>query len=286
MDVLTALVRLGGTATAQELGRVVRRRELAHAVEAGEVVRIGWGKYAVPGVDAAEVARRRTSGVISHLSAAMAWGWKVRRPPARPTVTVARHRGRVARSGIELRYADLAPDDVVDGRTSRIRTVLDCARSLSFEDALCVADQAVREGVVQRDQLVAAAYAGPRTHRAKAVRVVQAADPAAENPFESCLRAIALEVPALRVQAQCPVSCSLGTVHADVGDPRQRIAAEAESWEFHGLPEAFAYDIRRYTAMVRSGWLVVRFTWDDVMHKPGYVRSVLEDLVRVRSAAA
>lgn len=74
--------------------------------------------------------------------------------------------------------------------------------------------------------------------------------------------------------------------HADIADVRLRIALEAESWEFHGLREAFDYDIRRYTAMVRRGWLVVRFTWDDVMHKPDHVREVIADLVAIRTRAA
>lgn len=45
------------------------------------------------------------------------------------------------------------------------------------------------------------------------------------------------------------------------------------------LREAFSYDVRRYTAMIRSGWLVARFTWDDVMHRPVYVAAVVADLV-------
>jgi very-short-patch-repair endonuclease len=110
--------------------------------------------------------------------------------------------------------------------------------------------------------------------------VIRAADARAANPFESVLRAIASEVAGFCAEPQGRVP-RVG--HADVADVRLRIALEAESWEFHALREAFNYDIRRYTAMVRCGWLVARFTWDDVMHKPDYVRAVIADLVAIRA---
>ena len=96
------------------------------------------------------------------------------------------------------------------------------------------------------------------------------------------LRAIALEVVGLDVVAQGQV----GPFHADVADLELRIAIEAESFEFHALPEAFRHDIRRYTQMTRLGWLVVRFVWEDVMHRPAYVHAVLADLVALRQMEA
>ncbi len=66
-------------------------------------------------------------------------------------------------------------------------------------------------------------------------------------------------------------------------DHALRIAIEADSFEYHSLPEAFAYDIKRYTGLTRAGWLVARFGWGEVMHKPAYVRAVLLDLVVLRA---
>lgn len=34
-------------------------------------------------------------------------------------------------------------------------------------------------------------------------------------------------------------------------------------------------DVRRYTLLTADGWMVLRFTWDDVMLRPGWVREVL-----------
>ena len=160
--------------------------------------------------------------------------------------------------------------------TTRVQTVVDCARSLPFDEALTVADSALREGVVRRQDLLASAAASPRTGRQRALRVVRSADPRADNPFESCLRAIALAVPGLQVQPQLVVP---GIGRADLGDRRLRLLLEADSYEFHSDRAAFRHDIRRYTAMVRAGWLVVRFCWEDVMQRPDEVHAVLADMV-------
>lgn len=62
---------------------------------------------------------------------------------------------------IDVRYASLGPDDVVDGRTARLRTALDCARTLPFDEALAVVDSALRSGRVHKQELLSAARAGP-----------------------------------------------------------------------------------------------------------------------------
>jgi len=277
-----ALTRLGGLGTRGEMLALTSRHGLRRAALDGRVVRLKTGTYALPDADQARVAAHALGGTVSMLSAALHWGWKVRMPPARPAVTLARHR-RLAGREVEadLRWANLAPDDVVDGVTGKLRTVVDCARWLPFPDGLSVADSALRARDVTQPQLLAAAEAFSRTGCPAALKVARAADGRAANPFESSLRAIAIEVPGLHVEPQFPMG-TLG--HADLADERLRIAIEAESWEFHATREAFRYDVRRYTAFTRLDWLVVRFLWEDVMHRPELVHAILVDLVRIRSA--
>jgi very-short-patch-repair endonuclease len=161
--------------------------------------------------------------------------------------------------------------------TSPARTVIDCARALPFDEALSVADSALRSGVVTHEELRAAAVASPRTGRTAVDRVIAAADARAANPFESVLRAIAQSVPELRVEPQVQI----GDSRVDLADVRLRLVVEADSWEFHGAKDGFQKDVRRYTALVRADWTVVRFLWDDVMNRPDYVREVLEDVVQL-----
>jgi very-short-patch-repair endonuclease len=50
---------------------------------------------------------------------------------------------------------------------------------------------------------------------------------------------------------------------------------ECESYEWHGNRKGFLKDIRRYTLLTADGWMILRFTWDDVMLRPAWVREVL-----------
>ncbi len=44
---------------------------------------------------------------------------------------------------------------------------------------------------------------------------------------------------------------------------------------------ALRKDMRRYTEAARRGWVVLRFSWEQVMGEQEYVREVLRDVVRL-----
>lgn len=271
-DVAEVVHQLGGIARTADLVPLFDQVEVDAAVERGDVRRIGRGRYALAGVEEALVAATSVSGVISGLSAARWWGWAVKTEPERPVVTVPRNRSRT-RTDIDVRRQDLLPASVVERTvTTRAQTVVDCARTLPFDEALAVADSALRDGRVTRAELVTAAEAAPRTGRSAALRVARAADARADNPFESVVRAIALDVPGLEVTPQGRVA-DVGW--ADLVDERRRLAIECDSWAFHASREAFRRDVRRYTAMVCAGWTVLRFCWEDAMEHPDRVRESL-----------
>ena len=119
-------------------------------MDKGEVFRVSPGVYALTDCDAARVAAARVGGVVSHLSAAQHWGWKVKLPPERPTVTVPRRRSGLKADGIEVHWADLTSQQVHCGVTTKVQTVIDCARVYPFDVALAVADSALRDGVTPR----------------------------------------------------------------------------------------------------------------------------------------
>ncbi|MBZ5737449.1 DUF559 domain-containing protein [Nocardioides mangrovi] len=97
----------------------------------------------------------------------------------------------------------------------------------------------------------------------------------AANPFETCLRVIAGEVPGLRVAPQVTLTTIPGAPRPDLVDVDLRIVLEADSFEWHGDRRALRRDARRYNLMVVHGWLVLRFSWEDVMLHPDEVREVL-----------
>ncbi|HZP16146.1 MAG TPA: hypothetical protein VFA96_10010 [Nocardioides sp.] len=122
-----------------------------------------------------------------------------------------------------------------------------------------------------------AAERSPRTGRAKAIRVVSAASELAANPMESVLRAICLEIPGLTIVPQVWVSPS---ERVDLADPSRGLVVEAESYEFHGTRDRYLRDVRRYTELVRAGWVVLRFPWEDITLCPEDVRAVIVDVLR------
>jgi very-short-patch-repair endonuclease len=278
------LVRLGGCATWRELRAHHSRRAIRRAVARAEVTRPARGRYAVAEVEAHRRVAHELTATLSHVSAAFAHGWKVAFPPPRAQVTVRRNRHLTAaqRARAEVHWTDLTVEERRTGVTSRLRTVLDCARVLPFAEALAVADSALRSGRVTRPDLVSAA-AGLRGPGASGVRAVAgAADGRAANPFESVLRAILLDVPGLAVRPQVVIADTGLYAVVDLADVGLRLVIEADGYEEHGTRRGFTRDCRRYTELAVHGWTVLRFAWVDVMYHRDWVRWAVESVLARR----
>jgi very-short-patch-repair endonuclease len=280
------LAELGGVAGRAELLRSSTRADLERAVRSGAVQRVGWGRYALPTDVVARTAAREVNGTAILLSAAAHWTWRRKWEPRKPQVAVRRGR-RVReelRASYDVRWRNLDNADIVDGWVSgRERTVIDCAVLLPFDEALSIADSALRSGdVLRRDLLDRMEQLDPQL-RPRVRRVLTSADPAADNPFESVLRAIALDVPGLRPTPQVRIDDAAGFVgRVDLADTRLRVVLEGESLEFHGERELFDRDCHRYSRLVADGWLVLRFSWTQVMTRPAWVRAVIARAVAHR----
>ena len=283
MDVVAVLYRLGGVASRKALVDETSRREVDAALRAGDIVRDAHGRYAVPIADAGVRAASRLSGTLSHRSAALVWGWELKTVPKAPDVTVRHNRvlDPERREGVALHRADLRYDEVDGMVTTRERTLVDCLRNLPIDEALAVADSALRHGSISKRRLneLAAGMRGPGSRQAR--RVARNATHLAANPFESVLRAIALDVVGLDLEAQVVIADASGRGRADLVDRERRVVVEAESFSFHARRGDLRRDCRRYTKLVVLGWRVLRFAWEDVMHYPEYVREALESLVRL-----
>lgn len=271
---------LGGVLEYDALIMLVTRSQIGGSLASGSIVRLRRGVYALSSEGAREAAVA-IGGHVSHLSAALDHGWKVKTVPDRPCITIRRNRAR-PEADVEVHWAVVTPTQQSRGVTRAVRTVIDCARAYAYDEGLSVADSALRSGDVTHDELLEAAARSPRTGRSRAVRVAAAADGRAANPFESCTRAICHEVAGLEVEPQVSIP---GIGRVDLADRHLRIVIECDSFEFHSDRDALRKDIRRYTEAARRGWVVLRFTWEQVMSDQDYVRSVLADVVRRMSEA-
>ncbi len=218
-------------------------RSIRNALQAGRIRRVAKGVYAIPAAPAALTAARSQRGVVSHLSAAQHWGMEMITPPAMPHVTVPRGQVRVATGQKCVLHWAAAPS--LDDVTTPIRTVLDCIRSLPLAEALAIADSARRQGIVDADDLFAAAAALRGAHRRRIREVVALADRRAESVLESALRAILIEAGIEGFEPQYAIRDGDFAVRLDLGHPRLRIALEAEGFEFHGTRQALVKDCRR-----------------------------------------
>ncbi|MDQ1105490.1 type IV toxin-antitoxin system AbiEi family antitoxin domain-containing protein [Nocardioides zeae] len=270
------VARCGGLATRAQIA-ACGPRAIAAAVAAGEIVRVRRGLYRLPDVDRALRLAAECGGQVALLHAAQAHGWEVALLPDRPTVKLPSG-GHVRPVAADTIWGEVDP---TTGRvTSQRLTVVDCARRLPLRDALPVLDSALRHGY-DPTTLLADARAVRGKGAAAARRAAELASGLAANPFESRLRALAVDA-GLDVRPQVTIGLPAetrgtapATVRPDVVDVGRRLVLEADSWEFHSSKEAFQADCLRYTALTVAGWTVLRFTWWQVMHDPGWVITCL-----------
>jgi len=274
---------LGGVATLRELRAEHTARLVRRAVSEGAVLRVAKNRYVLPSAQDQFLVAQSRSAVLSHLSAAVHHGWKVKTVPSDTWLTVRRKRHLRPSQllGVRPSWADLGPDDVRHGVTTPLRTVLDCARVLPFDEALAVADSAVRARDIGRQELVDAAAilrgAGARAAR----RVAAHASGRAANPFESVLRALTIEE-GFDLTPQLEVADSGLFAIVDLGSEERRLAVEADGFEHHGTRKGLRKDCRRHTEFAVFGWSSLRFAFEDVMYEQAWVRWALRSWREVR----
>jgi len=274
------LARRGGVAGWGALLQVADRGSLERAIAGGEVVRLARGVCGLAGAPPAVLAAGAVRGVVSHASAAQLWMVEPLHRPSRTSVTVPRRAHRRCPPGTRLHYADLRSDEVTGPVTAPLRTVLDCARSMPFAEALGVADGFLRRGLVHEAELRGTAEALRGAGRARVLEVARAADPRSDNPFESALRAVVLRGGAGDFVPQVPLRVApLGVVRPDLVDEGRRIVLEADSFAWHGSRAALARDCERYDALVVADFVVLRFSWEQVVGRPTEVADAVRAVV-------
>lgn len=294
-----------------ETGSVLRREALEHGltpddirqlVRRGVWVRIRRGAYAQRRsweslsserqhlVRARAVLRSLAEPcVLGHVSAAVAlglptWGADLRTVHV---VRPSRRHGSRVEAGVAHHSATLPAEHIteVDGIpvTTAARTVLDHARSSSFETGVVTADAALHRGLTSPAELLELLlwqqeWPGSRV----ASRVVTFAERDAETPGESRGRVrisqAGLPAPRLQVEIRDGRGVLVGRVdflfeeHHTIGefDGRMKYGIE-DSGSLAG--DVLWQEKLREDALRALGYEVVRFTWDDLMRSPAWLRS-------------
>lgn len=92
---------------------------------------------------------------------------------------------------------------------------------------------------------------------------------------------VAAKLPPPRAQFELVVAGSRRRL--DFAYPEARVAIEADSVEWHFGKQAWHADRRRGTEVAALGWVILRFTWNDVVSRPDWVISCIRVALHERS---
>ncbi len=278
---MDSLVKAGGAARWKRLREFgVSERSLKAALASGAVLRAGQGGYALPDAPAALALAVSLQGVASHVSAAVLHGLAVWTEPVATDVIVPRGTRRGAQ-GVRVHHADLGPADVDPSRdvTSVLRTLLDCGRTLPLAEAVVILDSALRARLVTLHRLQQAAIAARGPGAAALRRAVRHVDPRAGSPLESALRVL-MSVLDVDIQSQVRMP-GVGTVDFVLDG---WLVVEGDGFEFHSDRTSYRDDRRRSNGLAERGYVLLRFTWEDVRLRPHWVLARVERVLAQRPA--
>ncbi len=223
--------------------------------------------------------------LLSHLSAL---SLHALRPDSRRLVDVTVPLGSArSRSGIRAHSSTAlttADRTVVGGIpcTSLARSVLDSTPALGVKGTERVIEQAeILRAFDLRDfrelLVLAPGHRGSGVLRA-VLRDLR--DPAMTvNDFEADVLALVRAAGLPSPIAQAPLCLGGQDVVIDFLWPLQRVALEADSFEFHGTRQAFERDRRRDQLLRLAGYEPVRITWRQLSRHPEQVEELLRELL-------
>lgn len=280
MDVPKIAARQGGVFTADQAvaagwsARQVRRR-----IAAGRWVYVAGRALAAP-ADAwtpfqlAMAAHLTWSGVVvSHQTAAGLYGFPLREHPA--TADVITNRGRRPGRGIVPHALRLDADEITHHAsgflvTTAPRTAVDCLAALPFGVALdlwaWVSTRAVLD-VAALDSAIDRRRCWDGTEQLRHLRRVVASGAASdgEHRLHRLLRAAGLR----DWQAAAPVYDEFGLIGiVDVLFQAAKVVLEVDGFRAHGSQQALVRDLRRQNRLTTAGYVVLRFTWSDIVDQP------------------
>ena len=190
---------------------------------------------------------------------------------------------RRSKPGLKIRRVkDISPHDVRTLRsipvTNTIRTMIDLAAVLPAQRFESVLDDCIWRGLVAVPRLIHRLNdLGSRGRRGtKLLRelLIERDDGCAvplnvlERKFLKVLRSAGLDEPEKQMSIASDTSSQW---RLDFAYPQHKVVIEVDGGRWHSGRQQASRDRRRDNVMNIRGWTVLRFTWDDVVHRPRYV---------------
>lgn len=258
MDPVQALVNCGDAARWRRLIRAgVTDGHLRAAVRSGAVVRRG-PVYALPDAAADVVVTAELSGRLTCISAAQHLGLDVLHPATVAHVAVAKGSPRASNGAVVHRTGG-GSGWLVD----LDQALLDCLRCRPPVEALVMIDSALR---LQRVTSAALhrQLKGPGSVRLRGT--LRLADPRSGSAIETVAR-LALVASGLTVRSQVDIA-GVGQVDLLIDG---WLVVEIDGYAHHSSREQFRNDRRRANALAERGFVLLRFSFEDVMSRIDHV---------------
>ena len=124
---------------------------------------------------------------------------------------------------------------------------------------------------------VAAQTLGPRSARLR--RAAALADPLSGSALETLARLL-FHAHGLRPTLQAVIRDRHGFIaRVDFLFEAASLVVETDGYDHHSDRVSFRADRHRQNALLRAGYRVVRFSWDDVTNRPDYVIGTVRALL-------
>ena len=230
----------------------------------------------------AEVRAAATSikgAVADRRTAALLWQMDMLVEPRQVEVRVPRSSTRASAEGVRIRCStstsatelEVAGLEAV-GVTLALDTVIECCLDRPMQEAVVIADSALRRKLITVAELEAAVH--EHAHRPgvqKLRRLLTLVDPNSGSVLESLLRFL-LNTNGIWPTSQVTIRTrdgkrTIGRVDFLLGN----VVIECDGRRWHDPDDARDRDRERNNGLARTGRLVLRFTWDEVRHSPAYV---------------
>jgi Protein of unknown function (DUF559) len=266
-------------------------RGAQHRAGLGALHRVHRGVYAVghrlltpDGARMAAVLACGSGAVLSHRSAAAAWGLRPTSRTHAEVTTTRRVRGD--RPGIQVHHAHALPAQ--DTTTLRGIPITSVARTLA--DLAAVLGPAALERAVHQAEVLrlldarALRDAARGRPGAKALaRILEEPDPGdthrgLEERFLALCRTGGLPLPRMNTH----VHLADRLIEVDALWPRERLVVELDGRKVHHTARAFEDDRRRDSALAAEGYVVIRLTWRRITNEAGAVAAECQHTLQQR----
>jgi len=245
-----------------------------------------------PTLDEREMAALLAAGegaVLSHTSAARRLGLDVSRDESMH-ITIHASRKAKVRGAKVWRSRNISRDIGNRGLlrlTNLPRTLIDLAAILDDGELRAAFDSALRQDTANAAwiSLVLNRH-GPGRRGVGRLRALVDEHRRGDEVPDGALESLGLELAkATGPEPQLHLNVLDEAHHVaevDLAWPELKLCVQFDGWKIHRTRAAFVRDRKQDRALVRLGWTVVRYPWDDVVHEPD---TVVEDLVRILSRA-